>query len=211
MIKVKVCGLTDPVNAEEISKTGIDFAGFIFYPGSIRFVGNPPDMNLFGSIHAGVCKVGVFVNEDSGKIKETAVRAGLGLIQLHGNENIRYCRQIKSAGLQVIKVFRVGKEIDLKLVNIYADVCDYYLFDSGRGLYGGSGIKFNWNILNGISLKKPFFLSGGIGPEDVPQLRKIENPMLFAVDINSRFEIIPGIKDRIKVKQFTDQIKNTGL
>ncbi|MGQ9619838.1 MAG: phosphoribosylanthranilate isomerase [Bacteroidales bacterium] len=211
MIKIKVCGLTDPVNTKKISGTGIDFAGFIFYPGSKRFVGKEPDINLFRSVPKEIGKVGVFVNEEPEKVRDLSDTAGLDIVQLHGNENISYCMQIKSYGLQVIKAFRVWKEIDLKLVNTYSEVCDYYLFDSGSKSYGGSGIKFSWHILNGISLKRPFFLSGGIGLEDIQELKKIENRMFFAIDINSRFESVPGIKDAEKVKHFVEYIKNSGI
>ncbi|HRT48569.1 MAG TPA: phosphoribosylanthranilate isomerase [Bacteroidales bacterium] len=207
MIKVKVCGLKDPENVKKICETGIDFAGFIFSTKSPRYVGKNPDRNIFGSIPDTIGRVGVFVDEEHDKIIETAKSLGIGIIQLHGNEDLSYCGKIKASGLQVIKVFRVGNKIDLNHVNAYSDVCDYFLFDTGGRLYGGSGKKFNWDILNGLSLQKPFFLSGGIGPGDVQELGKIKNDMFFGVDINSRFEISPGIKDFEKVEVFIKKIK----
>jgi len=208
MLKIKVCGLTDPANVKEITRADIDFAGFIFYPGSKRFVGNEPDMNLFRIIPVHVKKVGVFVDEDPEKILKIAQKAALDIIQLHGDENTDYCRKIKSYGRKVIKAFRIGSGIDMKLVNEFTEVCNYFLFDSGGLTYGGSGLKFDWNILGDIKPGRPFFLSGGITPEDVSELKKIDNKMFFGVDINSRFEISHGIKDPGKVKKFAEDIKN---
>jgi len=207
MVKVKVCGLKDPDNIRKICDAGIDFAGFVFYRESPRFAGTNPDPVIFNCIPDTIGKVGVFVNETPDKIIEIAETFGLDIIQLHGNEDFSYCEKIKMSGLKVIKAFRIGEEIDPDTVNTFSDVCDFFLFDTGGKLYGGSGIKFNWELLNGIRLEKPFFLSGGIDPGDIQELKKINNNMFFAVDINSRFEISPGIKDFEKVKMFTGQIK----
>lgn len=207
MIRVKVCGLTDADNARQIARTGIDFAGFIYYPASKRYVGIKPEMRLFENIPPDVCRVGVFVNEDPSEVVRISREAGFNIVQLHGNEDFSYCRRLKASGFRVIKAFRIGKEIDPEFINLFSEVCDYYLFDTESRAYGGSGKKFNWKFLNGIKLNKPFFLSGGIGPDDVHELKKITNSMFYAVDINSRFEISPGIKDVGKVKVFVERIK----
>lgn len=208
MLKVKVCGITDADNAKAIAETGIDFAGFIFYPGSKRYVGEMPDNRLFENIPESVVKVGVFVNENPSTVMGISRFAGIEMVQLHGNETVSYCGSLRSCGLKVIKAFRIGSKTDLQLINAYSDVCDYFLFDSSTGSYGGSGTKFNWQIIEGAGFSKPFFLSGGIGPEDAHLLKKITCNMFFAADINSRFEVKPGIKDTDKVKKFTDQIRN---
>lgn len=210
MLRIKVCGLTDPANVKEIIRADIDFAGFIFYGGSKRFVGIEPVGDLFGVVPTHIKKAGVFVNEKPETIKEISEKSGLDIIQLHGNESADYCRKIQLYGLQVIKTFRVGDSIDIRLLKEFSGVCDYFLFDSYGAGYGGSGVKFNWHILEGINPGRPFFISGGIGPEDVNRLKNIENRMFFGVDINSRFEIMPGIKDPEKVKKFAEKIKNEG-
>ncbi len=207
MIKIKVCGLTSPENIREISETGIDFAGFIFYPESKRFVGHKPDVSLFNNVPESVTRVGVFVNEIPARIMDISIISGLPIVQLHGDEDPDYCKAIRSSGLKVIKAFRIASEINMEYLNIFNDVCDYFLFDTASESYGGSGRKFDWRILNGLRIEKPFFLGGGIGPEDTEELEKIENPMFFAVDINSRFEIKPGIKDAEKIKDFIKKLK----
>lgn len=208
MLKVKVCGITDPDNAKAVAETGIDFAGFIFYPGSKRYVGNIPDNRLFENIPERVAKIGVFVNEDPARVIKISHSSGIEMVQLHGDETLKYCHSLRSGGLKVIKAFRIDNKTDFQLINTYSDVCEYFLFDSGTGRQGGSGIKFNWQILNEVNFSKPFFLSGGIGPEDADHIKRINCKMLFAVDINSRFEVRPGFKDTDKVKLFTDQIRN---
>jgi phosphoribosylanthranilate isomerase len=208
MIKVKVCGMTHPVNVVEISGTKPDYMGFIFFPGSKRYVGENPENVLFHSVAAGIKRVGVFINEDNHKILDCSIKKSLDMIQLHGDESPYSCLQLRSSGLIVVKAFSIGEEFNFETLYKYIPACDYFLFDTKSDTRGGSGKKFNWNILEEYYLDKPFFLSGGIGPEDAGLIKTLSNRGLFAVDINSRFETESGIKDPVVVKKFIEEIKN---
>jgi len=207
MLKIKICGLKDPSNVKEIANTHPDFMGFIFYPESCRFVGYKPDDSLFRKVPSEILKTGVFVNEEPSVIINIINKYGLDTVQLHGNETEDYCNYLKKAGLKIIKAFGVTKGSDFTISERYMDVCDYFLFDTKTASHGGSGRKFDWEIINEYHLNKPFFLGGGIGPEDISLIKKIKHQYLFAVDINSRFELSPGIKDIKKVRDFINAIK----
>ena len=211
MIRVKVCGMNNPGNVKEIAQLNPDILGFIFYPGSPRYVGNDPDLVLFNSIPPGIKKTGVFYNEDNHKILDLSIRTGLDMIQLHGNESSEACLQLKSSGLPVIKAFNIDRDFDFESLNQYMPGCDYFLFDTKSEKPGGSGKKFAWEKLEEYSLDKPFFISGGISPDDAAEIKSIINRGLFAVDINSRFETSPGIKDAVRVKTFINELKNGKL
>jgi phosphoribosylanthranilate isomerase len=211
MIKVKVCGMTSPVNVTEIAEAKPDYMGFIFFQGSKRYVGENPENMLFHNVAAGIKRVGVFINEDNHKILNYSINKSLDMIQLHGDESPFTCLQLKSSGMIVVKTFTIGEEFDFETLYKYMPGCDFFLFDTKSHTRGGSGKKFNWDILEGYSLDKPFFMSGGIGPEDAGLIKKLSNRGLFAVDINSRFETEPGIKDPVMVKAFIEEIKNERL
>jgi phosphoribosylanthranilate isomerase len=211
MISVKVCGLNNPLNVKAISESGPDFIGFIFYPDSKRYVGRIPDKALFLNVPEGIMRTGVFVNEDSERILELAKYADLDIIQLHGNESINYCKSLRASGLQIIKTFAVGADFDPGVTDQYSKACDYFLFDTKYEKHGGTGNKFDWGKLKNYSFKKPFFLSGGIGPEDTNIKAAVLNNQLFAIDINSRFEISPGIKNAVSVKNFINEIKRSDI
>lgn len=206
-ISVKVCGLNDQDNIKLISGCGPDFIGFIFYRHSKRYVGNSGYMTLVSCVQQAIKKVGVFVNEEPEFILKTAGDAGLGIVQLHGNESPSYCGLLKSEGLAVIKSFEVGETFIPEYTDRYSDACDYFLFDTLNKECGGSGKKFNWELIHSYPFGKPFFISGGIGPEDHMIRQSVRNEKFFGVDINSRFEISPGIKDVEKVKNFISKIK----
>jgi phosphoribosylanthranilate isomerase len=206
MIKVKVCGIRDISNSREVADTGPDFMGFIFYPGSKRFVGDNPEF-LLDKFHPNIRKVAVFVNENKDKVIEISKRYAFDLVQLHGNESVDYCHSLKLSGIKTIKAFGVSVRFDFQLLEPYLQSCDYFLFDTQTKSHGGSGIKFNWDELAGYKLEKPFFLSGGIGPEDSDAIRGFKHPALYAIDINSRFEVEPGVKDVNQVKAFIKNIK----
>jgi phosphoribosylanthranilate isomerase len=211
MIKVKVCGMYDPVNVKQIAEAKPDFMGFIFYPGSPRYIGIKPEMTLFHNVPPGIKRAGIFLNEDNHKILDLSIRTGLDMIQLHGNESPVSCFQLRSSGLTIIKAFNIGNDFSFESLMQYAPGCDYFLFDTKSEMSGGSGRKFNWGKLEEYSMDKPFFLSGGIGPEDAGVLKSILNRGFFAVDINSRFETSPGIKDVGLIKTFIKEIKNDQL
>jgi len=207
MIRVKVCGLNDPVNTREVLRAGADFLGFIFYPGSRRYVGDNP-VDLFRDLPLHARKIGVFVDEDPGKVIEVTGKFSLYAVQLHGHETPVQCRAVRQQGIRVIKAFGIGGNFEFSLLAGYVDVCDYFLFDSQTRLHGGSGLRFPWQELGKYSLDKPFFLSGGIEPGDAGTIRGLSHKSLFAADINSRFETEPGIKDTRIVKDFISDIKN---
>ena len=211
MIKIKICGLNDPVNVIGISGLYPDYMGFIFYKDSPRFVGKEPDINLFLNVPSGIKKVGVFVNESHHKILEISVGTGSDVIQLHGNESPDYCDRLKSSGQTVIKVFNINNEFSFESMIPYLAKCDYFMFDTKSENHGGSGKKFDWKKLEGYHFDKPFFLSGGIGPEDSELVKSTSNKGLFAIDINSRFEISSGVKDIRLIKTFINSIKDGQL
>jgi len=207
MIRVKVCGMTDPGNVKAVAVTKPDFMGFIFYPGSMRYVGKDPKAELFNTIPDVITRVGVFVDEDSDKILDLSFRFKLDMIQLHGMESPGACSKLKSAGLRVVKTFRMDNHFNFWNIEKFLSVCDYFLFDTRSDKPGGSGIKFNWEILEEYPFDKPCFLSGGISPADVGLIRNLTIRGLFAVDINSRFETMPGIKAPGLVKTFIEELK----
>ncbi len=211
MIKIKVCGMTDPVNVSGISELNPDYIGFIFFKGSPRFAGAEPDLKLFRSVPPEIKKVGVFVNESSQKILDISMKTGIDVIQLHGNELPDYCDRVRSCGLTVIKVFNISDDFSFESLIPYLPKCDYFLFDTKSRKRGGSGKKFNWKKLDEYYFDKPFFLSGGIGPEDCDSVKSLENKGFFAVDINSRFEKSNGIKDIGLVETFINSIKEESL
>lgn len=211
MKRVKVCGMCDPLNVKEIAGTNPDFIGFIFFRGSPRYVGEEPEMALFNNVSQGIKKTGVFLNEDKNKILDLSLATGLDIIQLHGNESPVTCSQLKTSGFLIIKAFNIGMDFGFENLIPYVPVCDYFLFDTKSEKPGGSGRKFNWGKLKEYTLDKPYFLSGGIGPEDAGIIKAIENRGFFGVDVNSRFEIVPGIKDVALVKTFIKTLKDDQL
>jgi phosphoribosylanthranilate isomerase len=208
MIQVKVCGMNDPLNVKAIAEAKPDFMGFIFYSGSPRYVGAAPDMALFHNVPSGIKKIGIFLNEVNYKILEISLNTSLDMIQLHGEESPESCFQLRSSGLSIIKSFNIDHSFCFEILKRYLPCCDYFLFDTKSEKRGGSGRKFNWEKLKAYSLDKPFFLSGGICPEDTSVIKSLSNKGFFAVDINSQFEISPGIKDAARVSTFINEIKN---
>ena len=193
--------MRDPENISGIVAALPDFIGFIFYPKSKRFVGEP-SLEMLSVIPESVKRVGVFVDETSEKVLEICQNLNLGVVQLHGLESPEYCRQIKETGIIVLKAFSVDDQFDFAVLKAYSGVCDYFLFDTKGRLPGGTGQKFNWQLLENYQGDISFFLSGGIGPGDVEAIRKFQHPQLFGIDINSGFEISPALKDVEKVKSF---------
>jgi phosphoribosylanthranilate isomerase len=210
MIRVKVCGMTNSVNIKLVAEAKPDFMGFIFYPGSQRYIGKDPDTTLFRNIPENIRKAGVFYNESNDTILDLSFRKGLDLIQLHGDESPLSCMQLRSSGLTIVKAFSIGDDFNFETLGKFMPVCDYFLFDTKTSTPGGSGKKFNWTKLAEYSLDKPFFLSGGISPDDANLVKSLENSGLFAADINSRFETSPGIKDPVLIKKFIEKI-NTDI
>lgn len=211
MVRVKVCGMNNVQNVKEVARLNPDFMGFIFYPLSPRYIGDNPEMQLFGSVPDSVKRIGVFFNADNHLILEQSIQKGLNMVQLHGSESPVSCSQLKSSGLIIIKTFSIGVDFNFELLRKYIPACDYFLFDTKGEKPGGTGKKFPWAKLSEYTLDKPFFLSGGIGPEDSTLKAEIMNKGLYAVDINSRFETSVGIKDTALVKTFIEAIKKDQL
>lgn len=184
---VKVCGMTKAENIREVEAMGVDWLGFIFYPGSKRYVAAPP---LYLPQQAR--RVGVFVNAPLPEILLKIKEFGLDFIQLHGSESPEFCAEVKKSGVKVIKAIHAGDASDLSNLDYPVD---YLLFETPTEAFGGSGRHFDWSLLDHYSGSIPFLLSGGIGPDDAPAIRNISHPMFAGIDLNSRFESAPGIKE----------------
>ncbi len=207
-IKIKVCGMRDPGNIRRLAELKPDLLGLVFYPHSPRYAGASPADGMFDSFPHGILKTGVFVDEDLKNINEHVLNFGLQAVQLHGNESPEMCIQLKSTGVKVIKAFSIDDTIDFSKMTPYISGCDWFLFDTFSKIPGGSGKRFNWNVLEKYDLVQPFFLSGGIGPEDAERILKLNHTELAGVDINSRFETRPGLKDIEQVGQFILKIRS---
>jgi len=199
--------MRDPENISGVVAALPDYMGFIFYPKSKRFVGFEPSLEVLAIVPDSVRKVGVFVDETLEKVLEIYQNWDLDVVQLHGNETPEYCQQIKDSGITVFKAFSVDEEFDFSKLQSYSGVCDFFLFDTKGRLPGGTGQKFNWQLLENYKGDVPFFLSGGIGPDDLEAVLNFRHPQLFGIDINSGFEISPALKDIEKVKLFISGIR----
>lgn len=194
-------------NIEDLVKLKPDYIGFIFYPKSKRFVGEQIPDELQALIPVYIQKVGVFVNEPFDNVLEKFRGNKLDMIQLHGSELPGYCERLKKLDVPVIKVFNISSDFDFETVKPYNPFCDYYLFDTAGKLPGGNSMKFDWKKLGQYKENKPFFLSGGIQPMDVDVIKNIMHNDLYAIDVNSGFEIEPGVKDIPKLKSFIEELR----
>ncbi len=206
-IKLKVCGMRDPQNIQDLGTVQPDFVGFIFYPKSPRYVGEEWDESIVKSIPSSIKKIGVFVNESVEKINLLASKYQLDGIQLHGSETPEICQTIKDKNLLVLKAFSVDESFDFELIKKYESFCDYFLFDTKTSQHGGSGVKFDWKKLYEYTSSIPFFLSGGIMEEDVNEIKSLNIKGLYSVDINSKFEIEPALKDIKMVERFAQKLR----
>ena len=200
--------MRDPENISGVVSALPDYLGFIFYPKSKRFVGFEPSSEIQVIVPDSVKKVGVFVNETPEKVLETVQNWDLNVVQLHGNETPEYCQQIQDSGITVFKAFSIDELFDFEMLDAYSKVCNYFLFDTKGQLPGGTGQKFNWQLLQNYKGDVPFFLSGGIGMEDLEAIRHFGHPRWHGIDINSGFEISPALKDVEKVKYFISGIRS---
>ena len=209
-MRLKVCGMTQPGQVEALEELGVAFSGFIFYPKSPRYVLRhitTQQIKGFKNIN----KVGVFVNANADDVLHMVDECRLHLVQLHGDETPKYCERIADY-ISVVKVFRIGEQDNIAWkIREYMNVCDMFLFDTAGAGFGGTGHKFNWDILKEVPIGKPYFLSGGIGPDDVDSVKDFAGSTagkaLFSLDINSKFETAPGVKDLKKIEDFINQLK----
>lgn len=204
---VKVCGMREPENIEKVAQLGVDMMGFIFYPKSPRFASQSIART---AADKNVCRVGVFVNESAGLISDKIQLFDLNAVQLHGNESRELCEQLHEQNglLKVIKAISVSTAGDIQKYKEYVGAVDYFLFDTKCKTVGGSGQQFDWQILENYDGDVPFILSGGIGPEDVERIRNFHHPKCIGIDLNSKFEMEPGLKDVEMLKTFLENIEN---
>jgi phosphoribosylanthranilate isomerase len=202
-MKIKVCGIQLQQQVDELENEKIDFIGFIFYPKSKRFVGD----NLYSIKNNNLKPTAVFVNATEEEIKDAILQIPtIKALQLHGNESAEFCKKYSSK-FEIIKAFGINENSKIEeLIAPYIDAVDYFLFDTKTELHGGSGTQFDWKILEKCKIPKPFFLSGGIGLEDVEKIKKFNHPNFYGVDVNSKFELSPGNKNMGLVKQFIQQL-----
>ena len=209
---VKVCGMRDGDNIRALEKTDIDWMGFIFYPGSPRYV--PDEDEYCAAIQSCVkIRVGVFVNEEPAEILRKFTKYQLNYVQLHGDETPDFCRQLRDSGCAVIKAFPVSSENKgmnppvFQQTTTYEPFADYFLFDTKGSKRGGTGNRFDWSVLEAYRGATPFLLSGGIDLEHVHDVRSFSHPLLAGVDLNSHFELSPALKDPVKLEKFIHQLK----
>lgn len=206
-LKIKICGMKQPENIRATAAIHPDYMGFIFYPKSPRFVGNL-DPTIVKQLPNTICKVGVFVNESIENMLKMAFKYHLNAIQLHGEELPATCETLRKEGLEVIKAFNIATTTDLQHADLYQTGCDYLLFDAKTPFFGGSGKKYSWEILQSYTGRVPFFLSGGIGLDDIARIQKFHHPLWYGVDVNSRFETSPGEKNVKELNDFINQLKH---
>ena len=200
-LQIKVCGMLDSANILSLLALKPDFIGFIFYEESKRYVGSDLDVNSINEIPSTTQKVGVFVDSPEKEVLEIVAKYKLDYIQLHGNESIEYCKNIKSKGIKIIKAISITNAFDFGNLEIFEGIIDFFLFDTATPQKGGSGIVFDWSILERYVGPIPFFLAGGIDEFNIIEAKKLKHKQLYALDLNSKFEIEPGIKDIDKLKQ----------
>ena len=225
-ILIKVCGMRDAENIREVeqlskelsiinSQLSIDLMGFIFWPKSSRYVSERP-----AYLPTQCKRVGVFVDENPETIKKIAEDYALDIIQLHGTESPDFVRRLRSVygdSVAVIKAFNIATKEDLDATKPYEGLVDYFLFDTratmpagssaGSVLPGGTGAQFDWSVLADYVGETPFLLSGGIGPDDADRVRAFHHPKCIGIDLNSKFEVSPALKDVEKLKRFLENVK----
>jgi phosphoribosylanthranilate isomerase len=198
-MKIKVCGLREAGNIEAVAALKPDYMGFIWYTQSPRYVYRLPK-DVLANLPADIVKTAVFVNENVDIINALIHEFDFNAVQLHGHESPETCAELKQE-VQVLKAFGVDEQFDFGQLQVYAGKVDYFLFDTKTEKHGGSGRIFNWDVLNEYTLDVPFFLSGGLSLENLAEIKNIKHPAFYGVDLNSRFETTPGMKDIDKLKQ----------
>ena len=202
-MKLKVCGMREKNNIISLADLKPNYIGFIFWISSARYVDQPTP-----SLPEDIKKTGVFVDATIEFIKSTVQNHQLKAVQLHGEETPDYCSMIQEFGVEVIKSFSIKDQFDYNKIGTYEDYCDYYLFDTKGKLPGGNGYVFDWTLLNAYPSEKPFFLSGGIGPNELIKIKNLINTSLplYSIDVNSKFEYSPGLKNIDLIRQFKKQL-----
>lgn len=212
-IKLKVCGMKYADNMKAVANLAPDYLGFIFWEPSKRaFTGD------LGTLPSAIKRVGVFVDAKMDEILRKIVDYDLQAVQLHGKESPKFCKDLKenyttleSGNLEIIKVFSIKDDFDFSILAEYEDVCEYFLFDTKGKLPGGNGYTFSWEVLKDYPSTKPFFLSGGIGLEEINKIVAfLEGPAskyCYAIDVNSKFEMEPGLKNIKELDKFVQLLR----
>lgn len=200
-LKIKICGMKYPENMLQASALQPDYFGFIFYEKSSRFFDG-----IMPELPKQILKIGVFVDENLINIQQKITQYQLQLVQLHGNENPEFCTKLQSLPIKVIKTFAISNEFDFKILDQFETACDYFLFDTKGENPGGNGYSFDWEILKNYKSTKPFFLSGGIGLNSIKAIQNLKIPV-FALDLNSKFETKPGLKNIRLLQTFKQQLQ----
>ncbi|MCR8556355.1 phosphoribosylanthranilate isomerase [Mucilaginibacter sp. BJC16-A38] len=206
-MKIKICGLRDPENIKAVAAMEPGYMGFIFYGPSPRFVGEL-QIEALESIPSTINKTAVFVNENAETINKIIDKYDFDFIQLHGDESPEFCKSLRDKAI-VIKAFGVNNGFDFKQLTKYKNKVDMFLFDTKTDQHGGSGKTFDWSILDKYDMEIPFFLSGGISPENIEEVKYINHPKFYGIDLNSKFEISPGMKDIEKLEKAFNTIKQS--
>ena len=209
-MKIKVCGNTLPQQVNALDELGITFAGFIFYPKSPRYMAMKIGAEKIRQVKGKIIKIGVFVNPTYDELMKTVDEYRLDMVQLHGDESPKFCDKIADY-ISVIKAFRLSDNDSIThMTQPYSEVCDFFMFDTLGAGYGGTGKKFDWTVLQKSPPVKPYFLSGGIESGDEGKLGDFletdAGEKLFAIDINTKFEISPGVKDLNTIKKFAESL-----
>jgi len=197
-------------NIRAVEALGVDMIGFIFWPHSSRYVSQPPSY-----LPKQAKRVGVFVNEDPERIRQVADQYQLHFVQLHGDETPDQCQTLRSLlkeGTRLIKMIQIESAQGLDRTQQYEGKVDYFLFETKCQGYGGSGKQFDWDILQAYKGNTPFLLSGGIGPDDAERLKTLSSQLsavnCIGIDLNSRFETKPAVKDIQLLRQFIEQLRS---
>lgn len=210
--RIKVCGMTLPEQVKALDEIGVDFAGFIFYPKSPRYMANKISPEKMKQIKGHIAKVGVFVNMPYEEMMRTVEDYRLDMVQLHGDETPFFCERVANY-VTVIKAFRLSDNDPIEwITRPYHEGTDMFMFDTLGAGYGGTGKKFDWNVLKESAINKLFFLSGGIEPGDEESIKQfVREPVadkLFSIDMNSKFEVAAGVKDIEKVRKFVKKLRD---
>ncbi|SOD11622.1 phosphoribosylanthranilate isomerase [Pedobacter xixiisoli] len=208
--KIKVCGMKYAANIAAVADLQPNYLGFIFYEKSPRYI-SEVSAELIKYVPQEIKTVGVFVDEDLETVKALVTKHNLKAVQLHGKEDVSYCKEMKQIGVEVIKAFGIHPDFDFSALEDYGSEVDYFLFDTQTPAHGGSGKVFDWTLLNNYQLSKPYFLSGGIDLGHVEQIKAIKDERLYAIDINSKFEQEPGLKDIARLKEFFKELNSLPL
>ena len=220
-MKVKVCGLREPDNMAAVNGLGVDYLGMIFHPASPRFAGQPSLGEWIGAnsdLFTDTELVGVFVNAEVDYVLNAVHDYHLDWVQLHGDESAGYCQELKLLWsvntlrkARICKAFHITPDFDFQQTNAYASSCPLFVFDTGgQAAHGGTGKQWDWRKLREYNSPVPFLLSGGIGPEDVAALAAVDHPQFRGVDVNSKFETEPGIKDVELLRGFVEELVGLG-